>query len=417
MRLRLGGRVTGPGPTGNASEASARPLVRRGVAVATAVLLAGGSVLAGVVAMGDEPAAAHGSMQSPASRIYLCYQEGPETPRSPACQALREAGGSQPVYDWNGVLVSDVAGRHRQVIPDGKLCSAGNEAFRGLDLPRADWPATSLPSGGDHRFLWHGTAPHVGTFEFYVTRDGYQPDKPLTWADLESEPFLRADRPQLRDGVFRIDGKLPAKRGRHLIYTIYQRTDSPEAFYACSDVTFGGGDAPAPPQQPEVQPPGGVFLERESPAPEQPAHTEHEHAPEQHDEHDEHDERPGQPGGGEPERAPHTPETPPSGEVAGWAAGTAYPAGAQVTYQERTYVAVQAHTAQPGWDPPLVPALWHAVAPTEAAGGVAAWQPQTPYETGSHVTFEGVVYMCRQGHIALPGWEPTRTPALWEPMG
>ncbi|WP_428965834.1 lytic polysaccharide monooxygenase [Micromonospora fluostatini] len=406
MRLRYGRRPsrTGPPgvpggplrwgdtqPDGGVPPEPARPVARRAVAVAASVLLVGGSVLAWVVAMGDGRAAAHGSMQNPPSRIYLCWQEGPEAPRSAACRALRDAGGSQALYDWNGVLVPDVAGRHREVIPDGKLCSAGNDAFRGLDLARDDWPTTSLPSGGGYQFRWRGTAPHVGAFEFYVTRDGYQPTRPLTWADLEPEPFLRADRPPLEGGSFRIDGHLPAKQGRHLIYTIYQRSDSPEAFYACSDVDFGGAGAPAPREHPE---------ETGSPDPGPPLVPEHHHpAPHPHEHHP----------------APH-PRRPAPGAAADWAAGVAYPAGAQVTYQGGAYVAVQGHTAQPGWEPPAVPALWHAV-PEAGADGVPDWRPQTPYATGAHVTYQGVVYMCRQGHVALAGWEPPQTPALWEPMG
>ncbi|MFD5323991.1 carbohydrate-binding protein [Streptomyces sp. NPDC127092] len=43
-----------------------------------------------------------------------------------------------------------------------------------------------------------------------------------------------------------------------------------------------------------------------------------------------------------------------------WSAGTAYRAGDAVTYGGRGYVCLQAHTAQPGWEPPAVPALWRA---------------------------------------------------------
>ncbi|MET9551902.1 carbohydrate-binding protein [Streptomyces sp. NPDC006645] len=47
------------------------------------------------------------------------------------------------------------------------------------------------------------------------------------------------------------------------------------------------------------------------------------------------------------------------GEPGGtWAAGTVYAAGAQVTYGGATYRCLQAHQAQPGWQPPNVPALW-----------------------------------------------------------
>ncbi|GGS15566.1 MULTISPECIES: dioxygenase family protein [Actinokineospora] len=51
-----------------------------------------------------------------------------------------------------------------------------------------------------------------------------------------------------------------------------------------------------------------------------------------------------------------TTSNPPGGGT--WAVGTAYSAGARVTYGGSGYVCLQAHTAQPGWEPPNVPALW-----------------------------------------------------------
>ncbi|MEU0597693.1 alpha-lytic protease prodomain-containing protein [Streptomyces sp. NPDC006393] len=44
-----------------------------------------------------------------------------------------------------------------------------------------------------------------------------------------------------------------------------------------------------------------------------------------------------------------------------WAAGTVYQAGATVTYGGATYRCLQGHQAQPGWEPPNVPALWERV--------------------------------------------------------
>ncbi|MEU2060308.1 carbohydrate-binding protein [Streptomyces sp. NPDC013455] len=43
-----------------------------------------------------------------------------------------------------------------------------------------------------------------------------------------------------------------------------------------------------------------------------------------------------------------------------WTVGVAYRAGDRVTYAGRGYVCLQPHTAQPGWEPPAVPALWRA---------------------------------------------------------
>lgn len=41
-----------------------------------------------------------------------------------------------------------------------------------------------------------------------------------------------------------------------------------------------------------------------------------------------------------------------------WAAGTVYQPGDTVTYGGATYRCLQGHQAQPGWEPPSVPALW-----------------------------------------------------------
>ncbi|QES05306.1 LPXTG cell wall anchor domain-containing protein [Streptomyces venezuelae] len=216
---------------------------RRTAAVAaTAVLALSGVGLASV------PAVAHGSMTDPVSRVSACYAEGPEAPKSAACKAAVAASGAQAFYDWNAVNIANAAGKHRELIPDGKLCSAGNDKYRGLDLARADWPASPMSSGA-HTFRYKGTAPHRGSFELYVTKDGYDPSKPLTWADLEAEPFATVTDPRMEGGDYVFRGTVPNKSGRHLIYSIWQRSDSPEAFYTCSDVVFGkdsGGTAPAP---------------------------------------------------------------------------------------------------------------------------------------------------------------------------
>ncbi|QKV95774.1 lytic polysaccharide monooxygenase [Streptomyces sp. NA02950] len=205
----------------------------------TAQIAALGIVPLALTALSAAPAVAHGSMQNPVSRVSACFAEGPESPDSAACKAAVAAGGTQALYDWNEVNIADAAGRHKQIIPDGKLCSAGRDKYKGLDLPRADWPATAMKAG-THTFTYRATAPHKGSFELYITKDGYQPTKRLAWSDLEAKPFAKVTDPTLKNGSYVFKGKVPKKSGRHLIYSIWQRSDSPEAFYTCSDVTFGG---------------------------------------------------------------------------------------------------------------------------------------------------------------------------------
>ncbi|WP_338672471.1 lytic polysaccharide monooxygenase [Streptomyces sp. SCSIO 30461] len=212
---------------------------------ATVVVALGIAPLA-MTGLTASPAAAHGSMTDPVSRVAACYAENPESPDSDACKAAVAASGTQAFYDWNEVNISNAAGNHQDLIPDGELCSAGRDKYKGLDLPRADWPASNIVSGS-HTFRYKATAPHKGSFELYITKDSYDPTQPLKWSDLEEKPFAQATDPELVDGDYVIDGTVPAKSGRHLIYSIWQRSDSPEAFYTCSDVVFDEDDGSSEP--------------------------------------------------------------------------------------------------------------------------------------------------------------------------
>ncbi len=105
-----------------------------------ATVVALGSLALALPALTATPAAAHGAMGDPVSRVSQRYAEGPEIPKSDACKAAVAAGGTQALYDWNGVRIGDAGGRHRRLIPDGKLCSADNEQFKGSTSPAPTGP-------------------------------------------------------------------------------------------------------------------------------------------------------------------------------------------------------------------------------------------------------------------------------------
>nr|WP_302740867.1 lytic polysaccharide monooxygenase [Micromonospora sp. HUAS LYJ1]WKU04332.1 lytic polysaccharide monooxygenase [Micromonospora sp. HUAS LYJ1] len=208
------------------------------------------AVVAVTVLLDAAPAAAHGAPTSPLSRSAACGPQGPHV-STPACLAAVSAGAA--VREWDNIRVYGVNGRDRQRIPDGELCSGGLSAYRGLDLARADWPATELTAGARYTFRYRGTIPHRGTFRLYTTRSGYDPRTPLRWADLDTIPFLSVTDPPLRDGSYQIPGRLPAGlTGRHLIYTVWQNSDTPDTYYSCSDVLFrpAGGVPAATPADP-----------------------------------------------------------------------------------------------------------------------------------------------------------------------
>ncbi|MEU0486442.1 lytic polysaccharide monooxygenase [Streptosporangium sp. NPDC006013] len=286
--------------------------LRHKVATGAAAALSVGSLLA---LLPSTAAVAHGSMSNPPSRAYVCKTEGPETPKSDACKAAIAAGGTQAFYDWHEVSRLEAGGNHRQIIPDGQLCGAGRDKYRGLNLTRADWPATSV-SPGPLTVTYHATAPHANSnFEFYITKQSWDPTQPLRWSDLE---HIRTFTNQNPSTFTNWTINLPQRSGRQLIFSIWQRiVGSTEAFYTCSDVNFGGGGNPSPTPTPTVTP-------TPTPTP--------------------------------------TPTVTPTSQPGGtWQAGTAYAAGATVTYGGVTYRCLQPHTALAGWEPPNVPALWQRV--------------------------------------------------------
>ncbi|HWG99224.1 MAG TPA: lytic polysaccharide monooxygenase, partial [Pilimelia sp.] len=178
----------------------------------------------------------------------------------------------------------------------------------------------------------------------YMTRPGYDPTQPLKWSDLDATPFHRTENsPAVTNGYYLFNNvRLPQRSGRHLIYSIWQRRlpDSAEAFYSCSDVTFGGTTTP-PPSSPAPTTPAPSSPAPTTPAPSSPAPT--------------------TPAPTTPPPSTVVPTSPTSTAAPAWAANTAYATGARVTYGGRVYQCRQAHTSLPGWEPPNVPALWTAV--------------------------------------------------------
>ncbi|GAA3390979.1 lytic polysaccharide monooxygenase [Streptomyces roseoviridis] len=229
---------------------------RRRTPAALAALLSA----AALTALTPTAAQAHGAVFNPVSRVAACYAEGPESPDSPVCKDLVADSGTQPLYDWNEVNIANADGNHRALIPDGKLCSANREKYRALDWARTDWPATAVAPGA-FGFKVRVTAPHAGTMTMYLTKQGFDPTRPLKWSDLDTTPVaVHTTTRTATDGHYAFSGTLPARTGRHVVYMVWQRSDSPEAFYSCSDVTFGGGTATGAEAPTEAQLADGAAL-------------------------------------------------------------------------------------------------------------------------------------------------------------
>ncbi|WP_136517498.1 lytic polysaccharide monooxygenase [Cellulomonas telluris] len=221
--------------------------------------LAATTVLAGALVALPTAAQAHGGLTYPATRTYQCYvdglaggqaagQGGNMLPTNPACKNALAAS-NYGFYNWYGNLLGTIAGRH-ETIPDGKLCGPDSR-FDAFNTPSPSWPTTRVQPGQRITFQYAATVPHPGWWTQYITKDGWNQNEPIGWDDLEPVPFDRVLNPPTRAGgptgpEYYWDATLPNKSGKHVIFSIWERTDSPESFYNCSDVDFGGGTTPNP---------------------------------------------------------------------------------------------------------------------------------------------------------------------------
>ncbi|NRB39016.1 MAG: lytic polysaccharide monooxygenase [Pseudomonadales bacterium] len=183
---------------------------------------------------------AHGTMNYPINRTYQCYQEGPESPKSDACKAAKAVGGASPMYNWSAIS-QNAGGNDKAFVADGKLCSGGNQQYQGFDLARDDWPKTRINTSGKLSFSYYGSAPHATKrWTYYITKDSYDFSKPLQWSDLQQ--FCEFGSVTLNgSNRYNMDCQLPSGfNGDRIIYNVWERSDSTETFYSCSDVNISG---------------------------------------------------------------------------------------------------------------------------------------------------------------------------------
>ena len=211
---------------------------------------------AGLLALASIPAVpaaalAHGAPVTPISRSAACGGNGSKT-GAEACVAAREATGSR-LGAYDNVRLANVNGKDRDRVPDGELCSAGIDLYRGLDLARDDFPATAVKSGQRLSVSYRGTIPHQGSFRIYLTDPGYEPTRKLGWDDLGSEPLAEIKDPPLTGGAYRMKVTLPERTGRHLLYVVWETSSTPDTYYSCSDLVFPAAKAEPKPKPAAVK--------------------------------------------------------------------------------------------------------------------------------------------------------------------
>ncbi|EOV9527095.1 MULTISPECIES: lytic polysaccharide monooxygenase [Bacillus cereus group] len=189
------------------------------------VILSCGIILTGVITFGfAEKASAHGYVESPSSRSYLC-SEGVNVNCGP--------------IQYEPQSVEGVGGFPQSGPVDGQIAGAGN--FPNLDVQTAErWKKVTI-QGGKNEFKWKLTAPHsTKEWKYYITKKDWNPNKPLSRSQLDLIPFYVKNDGGVKPGVtVTHEANVPTDRsGYHLILAVWEIADTGNAFYQVMDVNL-----------------------------------------------------------------------------------------------------------------------------------------------------------------------------------
>ncbi|MEF2968419.1 lytic polysaccharide monooxygenase [Paenibacillus sp. M1] len=183
----------------------------------------------------SEKASAHGYIDSPGSRGYLC-----KTGQNTDCGAV--------VYEPQSLEAPK--GFPAAGPADGKIASAGG-IFPKLDEQSATrWTKVNI-SAGTNTFTWKLSAPHRTTsWKYYITKPNWNPNAPLSRDSFDLTPFCSVDYGGVQPPYTYSDTcNVPSRSGYHVILAVWEIADTANAFYNVIDVNFGGtnpGDTQAP---------------------------------------------------------------------------------------------------------------------------------------------------------------------------
>ncbi|WP_242448841.1 N-acetylglucosamine-binding protein GbpA [Burkholderia metallica] len=173
---------------------------------------------------------AHGYLADPPSRNLLCSSK-----RGPAqnfnCGSVT----------WEPQSIEGKQGFPRAGAPDSQLASGGVPQFSELNEQAVDrWKINDIKQGA-HKFKWVFTAPHVTKgFKYYLTKQGWNPNRPITRDQLDLTPFCTVDGGMKKaDEIGPHVCILPSDRtGYHVMLTTWEVGDTAGMFYNVADLNI-----------------------------------------------------------------------------------------------------------------------------------------------------------------------------------
>ena len=207
---------------------------------------------------------ADGLMEGPPARNWFCGfttkpdQIATNTAQFPVCDA---AFAAIPMAGYNFMtVVTHSEGRANTMPLPKHVCSFDSETWRGVQTPwdvPMEWPTTPMQSGLQTitwNASWGAHYDDTRDFSYWITKPDFvfSPAKELTWDDFETVPFcveMYDDKNPTANPDIVVDKTnikfttrclVPARKGHHVIYGEWGRTESTwQRFHGCIDGQFG----------------------------------------------------------------------------------------------------------------------------------------------------------------------------------
>lgn len=205
------------------------------------------------------PEIQHGTSETPPSRQYYCYSQqdynsGSSGIKNTACKEAFEKAGNADwerarlFNNWNtysqNLSNSQTPERPVDLVPDGKLCSAGKPEFDSINIRSDAWYAPELEvKDGRFQLSYRASQMHdPSRFRVFLTDQDN-----LTWNALKESPEVRSEGIPAAagntkgPGHYKLDVKMPdgyTRNGKALVFIMWERNEDPahETFFSCSDV-------------------------------------------------------------------------------------------------------------------------------------------------------------------------------------
>lgn len=207
------------------------------------------------------PEIRHGTSELPPSRQYYCYSQqdynnGSGGIKNAACKEAYEKAGNENwerarLFDnWNAysqnLASSQTPAKPKDLVPDGKLCSAGKVDFDSINIRSDAWHTTDLEvKEGRIQLVYIASQMHdPSKFRVFLTDQDN-----LKWDALKESPDVKVERvPDSKNGKaipgrYHLDVQLPdgyVSDSKSILYIMWERNEDParETFFSCSEVVI-----------------------------------------------------------------------------------------------------------------------------------------------------------------------------------